>query len=90
VVVMQIRGGLTAGSFPGAPPWRHQSYTNYISKGWRAARSMQPLAPLRASAPMPSLSDAFFTSRRVQFATLAACHKIPAIYSTRDVSPPEG
>ena len=28
--------------------------------------------------------DAFFTGRRVQLATLAARHAIPAIYSTRD------
>src|SRR5262249_3943862 len=28
--------------------------------------------------------DGFFTSRRVQFATLAASHKIPATYSNRD------
>jgi putative ABC transport system substrate-binding protein len=28
--------------------------------------------------------DTFFTSRRVQFATLAATHRIPATYSSRE------
>jgi putative tryptophan/tyrosine transport system substrate-binding protein len=30
------------------------------------------------------LGDAFFTSRRVQLATLAATHRIPASYATRE------
>ena len=58
----------------------------------RAARSMRPLRPLRASGPTPSSSarDAFFTSRRVQFATLAARDRIPAAYSARESSKSAG
>ena len=39
-------------------------------------------ATLRASAPMPSssLPDVFFGSRRVQFITLTARHRIPATF----------
>ena len=58
----------------------------HVSTPAPAARSMRPSPPLRASAPTPSssLADAFFASRRVQFVTLAARDRIPAIYSDRD------
>ena len=47
----------------------------------RSARSLRPLWRLPASAPM---LDAFFTSRRVQLATLAVRDRIPAAYASRD------
>jgi hypothetical protein len=35
-------------------------------------------------------ASAFFTSRRVQFATLAARHAVAAIYSSREIAKPAG
>ena len=37
-----------------------------------------------ASGPIPPSRRCLFTSRRVQLATLAARHAVPAIYSARD------
>ena len=47
------------------------------------ARSRRPSPRSRATAPTPCYvaGDVFFTSRRVQLATLAATYRIPAILS---------
>ena len=50
-----------------------------------SARSSPPSPPSRARADALFVApDGFFTSRRVQFATLAARYRIPASYSNRD------
>ena len=51
-----------------------------------SARSMRPFLRLRASEPMPWSSPVigFFTSRRVQFATLAARDRVPAGFVSRE------
>jgi putative ABC transport system substrate-binding protein len=51
-----------------------------------AARSKRHLPPLRATGvdALFVAPDGFFSSRRVQFVTLAAHHRVPAAYALRE------